>query len=105
MSIQQRGVPLRGRVAAGGKSRAQATGKRTDRDRNVGGRRRPAAASQSTAAARRDTPKLAAASGGAGTYLVSFAALRTVTAVDMLDALRQADRFGATEITEIVRSR
>ena len=101
--IQQRGVALRGRVTGSARAEAPPAGKPTDRNGDVG--RRPAPVrSTSTVASRRVTPKLAAANGAAGTYRVSFAALRTITAVDMLDALRQADLFGATEIMEIVRS-
>jgi hypothetical protein len=36
-------------------------------------------------------------------YRVSFAAQQIVTAVDIRDAIRQAEELGATEITAIVR--
>jgi len=37
-------------------------------------------------------------------YQVSFVAVRVVTALDMRDAIRQAEAMGATEITEIARA-
>jgi hypothetical protein len=37
-------------------------------------------------------------------YRVSFAASRVIRAVDIRDAIRQAEELGATEISAIVRS-
>jgi transposase-like protein len=67
-----------------------------------------APASRSTAAPARATrrPRASQAappSSGRSQFRVSFVGVRTVTASNIADAVRQASAFGATEITGVVR--
>lgn len=75
--LQQRGITLRGRTAPRGR-RASGTG---------GVIRQPA-------------PR----ANGLSTYQVSFVGVQVVQAVDILDAIRQAQKLGATEVMQIERA-
>jgi len=87
--IQQRGVAPRGRLPAATRSVATAARKRSALNGNI-------------APARESVRSRSSKSGAM--YRVSFAAVRTVTAKDIRDAIRQAEGFGATAITAITRS-
>jgi len=91
--LQQRGIRLRGRRARSATAPARA-------ERPVARRRgRPALG---TRAGRR--PAAAARANGLARYRVSFVGVRIVDALDILDAVRQAEKLGATEITRIERA-
>src|SRR5579859_1358748 len=90
--LQQRGIRLRGRRARSATAPARA-------ERPVARRRgRPALG---TRAGRRPA---AARANGLARYRVSFVGVRIVDALDILDAVRQAEKLGATEITRIERA-
>ena len=106
--LQQRGVAVRGRVgrtaAAPAPSAPSTNGKRA-----VGRPAKPQSAGRKRVAGRRRGPAMvpvavARAAGAAGSYLVSYAATQVVTAENVLDALRQVQGLGATEILQIQRA-
>ena len=88
--LQQRGITLRGR-RAGSKTAPAAAETRVTRRQ---GRR------AGTGAVRRQAT---APVTGPARYQVSFVGVQIVAAVDILDAIRQAEKLGATEITQIER--
>jgi transposase-like protein len=90
--LQQRGITLRGRSARSETSPA-APETRVIRRR---GRRATA-----TGAVRRQAT---AGVTGLASYRVSFVGVQVVEAVDILDAIRQAQKLGATEIMRIERT-
>jgi transposase-like protein len=90
--LQQRGITLRGRSARNKTAPAAAETRVTRRQG------RPA---MGTGAARRQpTARLT----GPARYQVSFVGVQVVQAVDILDAIRQAQKLGATEIMQIERA-
>jgi transposase-like protein len=100
--IQQRGVAPRGRIPAASRSVSKATRQQTGLNGEMA-RSRQSVRSRSRGSARQ-TSSASPSSESSFTYRVSFAALRIVTAVDIRDAIRQAEALGATEITAIIRS-
>jgi len=106
--VQRQGVPLRGRAAATQEpvpSRAQATSVQ---------RRVPAVATGVSRAGRRgrvsqatssaDGRASAPGSGGRRQFRIQFQAERVIQAQDIWDALRQAESFGAIEVTALTRT-
>ena len=89
--LQQRGIPLRGRSAR------SETAPPAPETRVTPRRGRPAMGTG--AVRRRATPRAT----GLASYTVSFVGVRVVVAVDILDAMRQAEKLGATEVTQIER--
>jgi transposase-like protein len=91
-----------GRPAA---SAGRATPAASTNGRRTGARAARAAATPArrTAPAAAATPR-AAAGGARREFRVSFVAVRVFAAVDMADAIRQAEAAGATDITGIVRN-
>jgi transposase-like protein len=87
--IQQRGVAPRGRVPAATRSMSTVTRRRSVLNGKIAPARQPVGARSSKSGAK---------------YRVSFAAVQTVTAKDIRDAIRQAEALGATTITAITRS-
>jgi transposase-like protein len=90
--LQQRGVTLRGRGARTETPPAAAESPVTRRR----GRR-----AMGTGTLRRQATNRV---NGLARYRVSFVGVQVVEAVDILDALRQAQKFGATEVTQIERA-
>jgi transposase-like protein len=100
--VQQQGVPLRGRTAA--RSAAKSPQARTPAARRSGSPRtaratqaisqpRPTKATTATRARRSDRQQ----------FRILFRGERVVRATDVRDALRQAQAFGAVEITAVVQ--
>jgi transposase-like protein len=100
--IQQRGVALRGRAPVANGSGLKSVPQPTASNGDVPTSRQSVPSRSNVS--RRQTPSLSPSSKSGVAYRVSFAALQIVTAVDIHDALRQAEHLGATEITAIVRS-
>jgi transposase-like protein len=88
--IQQRGVAPRGRLSAATRSETDSA--------------RPRTARKGALAPSQQTSSVNPSSGSGLSYRVSFAALRIIRAVDIRDAIRQAEELGATEISAIVRA-
>jgi transposase-like protein len=88
--IQQRGVAPRGRVPA------------ATRPASTTSRKRAALNGAVTPAQKSVRSRSSALSGK---YRVSFAAVQTITAKDIRDAIRQAEALGATTITAVTRSK
>jgi transposase-like protein len=130
-AVQRQGVALRGRTATGPRSKPQlapapVTGRRRSSGANqaVSKPRSTAATTIARAPRRRDgrpggravgrasvTENMTSSSGTVASrpgsdrhqFRVRFVVERTVEATDMRDALRQAESFGATEITAVSR--
>src|SRR4030088_1218010 len=100
--IQQRGVAPRGRVPVANGPVLKSAPQPTASKGGVATSRQSVRSRSNVS--RRQTPSLSPSSKSGVAYRVSFAALQIVTAVDIRDALRQAEHLGATEITAIVRS-
>ena len=100
--IQQRGVAPRGRVPVANGPVLKSAPQPTASKREVATSQQSVRSRSNVS--RRQTPSLSPSSKSGVAYRVSFAALQIVTAVDIRDALRQAEHLGATEITAIVRS-
>ena len=100
--IQQRGGATRGRVPVANGPVLKSAPQPTASNGNVPTSGQSVRARSNVS--RRQTPSLTPSSKSRIAYRVSFAALQIVTAVDIRDALRQAEHLGATEITAIVRS-
>ncbi len=90
--MRERGVPLRGRTTASRSGATKAT--RTSRTETVGRRPRQVRFSRSQPAP--------PATNGLTAYRVLFRTETTVTAADIHDALRQAERIDSADITAIV---
>jgi transposase-like protein len=99
--IQQRGVAPRGRVSVANGSALKSAPRPTasNGDMVMSGESRRGRSGVS----RRQRVSSPSSESGIK-YRVSFVALQMVTAVDICDALRQAQQLGATEITAIIRS-
>jgi transposase-like protein len=103
--LQQRGVAPRGRVPVAriaDRSVLEAAPPMTVPNGRVARRRQ--VVRPRTGGSRQRTSRLSPSSALGIEYRVSFTAVQIVTAVDIVDALRQAAELGATEITEIIRS-
>jgi transposase-like protein len=99
--IQQRGVAPRGRIPVTPQSVSN-SGRRSALNGDMAVSRQSA---RSRSSVSRRPIRLTSPSTESGVkYRVTFAALQIVTAVDMRDALRQAEALGAAEISAIVRS-
>jgi transposase-like protein len=90
--LQQRGISLRGRSARS-KTAPAAAETRVTRRRGRG--------AMGTGAVHRQATALF---NGLAQYEVSFVGVQVVEAVDILDAIRQAQKLGATEIMQIERA-
>lgn len=96
--VQKLGVPLRGRSATSTSSPPPTPKTRVGRRRRAAGSasvKGPALAPRRLAQSRSD--------GGRGRYQITFKAERVFTAQGILEALRQAESAGATEITAVTR--
>ena len=89
--LQQRGIALRGRRARSETAPAAPETRVT--------RRRGRRALGTGAVRRQATPRV----NGLARYRVSFVGVQVVEAVDILDAIRQAQKLGATEVMQIER--
>jgi hypothetical protein len=102
--LQKHGVALRGRAASpSGSTAASTTRRRSRRPRAATPRpvKSPTAAtSTAIAAPATATPRN---NGATHAFSVSFRAVRVVEARSALDALREVERLGATDIEEINR--
>ena len=100
--IQQRGVTPRGRLPVMTRPGSKSARRRTALNGDPAGSRQSVRSGSSIS--RRQTPLLSPSGKAGVNYRVSFAAQRIVSAVDMRDAIRQAEELGAIEITAIIRS-
>jgi transposase-like protein len=90
--LQQRGITLRGRGARTEPAPARAETRVTRRQG------RPA---RGAGPVRRQATRRVS---GLATYRVSFVGVQVVEAVDILDAIRQAHKLGATEVMQVERA-
>jgi transposase-like protein len=90
--LQQRGITLRGRSARSEPAPAAA---------ETRGTRRRGRRTTGTGPVRRQATRRV---NGLATYRVSFVGVQVVEAVDILDAIRQANKLGATEIMQVERA-
>jgi transposase-like protein len=100
--IQQRGVTPRGRASSATRSVSNSARGRAVLNRGLALSRQIVRSRSGVSA--RQTPLLPPSSESGIKYRVSFAARQIVTAVDIRDAIRQAEKLGATEVTAIIRS-
>jgi len=106
--VQRQGVPLRGRAAATQEpapSRAQATSvqRRVPASAVTGVSRGGGRGRVSQATSSADRWASAPGSGGRRQFRIQFQAERVIQAQDIWDALRQAESFGAIEVTALTR--
>jgi transposase-like protein len=90
--FQQRGIALRGRSARTETAPAAAETPVT--------RRRGRPVTGTGAGRRQATPRV----NGPASYQVSYVGVQVVVAVDILDAIRQAQKLGATEVIQVERA-
>lgn len=100
--IRQRNVTPRGRTSAATRSVSDSARVRTVLNRGVALSRQAVRSRSSVSARHSPLPPPSSESGVK--YRVSFAARRIVTAMDIRDAIRQAEELGAIEIIAISRS-
>jgi transposase-like protein len=98
--IQQRGVAPRGRVSEAKGSASKSAPRRSASNGGVTTSRQSV---RSRSGVSRQ-PRVSSPSSKSGVaYTVRFVAVQIVSALDIRDALRQAEQLGATDITAIIR--